>query len=57
MILRCAMASNTVASSLAMWVAPLVRVSKFEAVASMVRSRPWPSLNHPPADSIASSRS
>ena len=32
-----------------MWVAPLVRVSKFAAVASIVRSRPWPSLSQPSA--------
>ena len=40
MIFRWPMASNTRLSSLAMWVAPLVRVSKFEAVASIVRSSP-----------------
>ena len=40
MIFRWPMASKTRLSSFAMWVAPLVRVSKFDAVASIVRSSP-----------------
>ena len=43
------MASNVVLSSFPMWVAPLVRVSKLAPVASIVRSRPWPSLSQPSA--------
>ncbi len=57
MILTCARPSKIVQSSLPMCVAPLVRVSKFAAVASIVRSRPWPSLSQPSGAAIASSRS
>ncbi len=51
------MPSKIVLSSLPMCVAPLVRVSKFAAVASIVRSRPCPSLSQPSGAAIASSRS
>ena len=51
------MPSKIVQSSLPMCVAPLVRVSKFAAVASIVRSRPWPSLSQPSRVAADSSRS
>ena len=57
MIFKCAMPSKIVPSSLPMCVAPLVRVSKLAAVASIVRSRPCPSLSQPSGDPIASIRS
>ena len=47
MIFGWAMPSKTVLSSLPMWVAPLVRVSRLAPVAGKVRSRPWPSLSQP----------
>ena len=56
-IFRWARPSNIVLSSLPMWVAPLVRVSKLAAVASIVRSSPWPSHSQPSAAAIASRRS